>query len=206
VVAELEGGFTEGVTSARKATGHQMSLRKSTNDRRTEHEDEVEDPLSDVVLPGDPTPILFGLHELDFFETVCKYNGQLGRPWDGDKLAVLLDGLTEARELAKVIREASEHSQMAVLKESVRALIRKGYSITNIPLELDETLHDVAVALCNGRTSGAMTKWSESDWLAFESDIQSDMGATEVSETYDLSRTLVYRLRNLYDGKPGWKG
>jgi hypothetical protein len=51
-----------------------------------------------------------------------------------------------------------------------------------------------------------MTKWSESDWLAFESDIQSDMGATEVSETYDLSRTLVYRLRNLYNGKPGWKG
>jgi hypothetical protein len=157
-------------------------------------------------LPGDSTPILFGLHELDFFETVCKYNGQLGRPWDGDKLSVLLDGLTEARELAKVIREASEHSQMAVLKESVRALIRKGYSITNIPLELDETLHDVAVALCNGRTSAAMTKWSESDWLAFESDIQSDMGATEVSQTYDLSRTLVYRLRNLYDGKPGWKG
>lgn len=168
---------------------------------------ENEDPLSDVVLPGSPTPIMFGLHELDYFEAVCKYNGKLGRPWDGDKLSILLDGMTEAAEAAKAIRKASEDGPMAVDKESVRMLIRKGHSITDIPEMLGfEYLSDVVTALCNGRVSSSMTKWSEADWLAFEGDIHDGVGATELSRTYDLSRTLVYRLKNLYDGKPGWKG
>ena len=180
-----------------------MSLRKQNDG----NEVEVEDPLSDVVLPGEPTPILFGLHELDYFETVCKYNGKLGRPWDGDKLQVLLDGMTKAAEAVKVVRLAGLDGPMAVRKESVRELVRQGHSVSviHMMLGLDE-IEDTVIALLNGRASATMVRWSESDWLQFESDVRDGVGVTELSRAYDLSRTLIYRLKNLMDGKPGWKG
>lgn len=165
------------------------------------------DDLSDVVLPGEPVPIRYGLHELDNFKLVCKYNVRLGRPWNGDKLALLLDGLTKAKEAADLVRVAQEDGPLAVLKESVRELIRQGHSMTDIPEMLGlEHLEDAVLALCNGRVSAVMADWTISDWLSFESDIDKGVGATELSRTYDLSRTLVYRLKNLYDGKPGWQG
>lgn len=159
------------------------------------------------MLPGKPVPIRYGLHELDNFKLVCKYNVRLGRPWDGDKLALLLDGLTKAREAADLVRVAQEGGPLAVIKESVRELIRQGHSMTDIPEMLGlEHLEDAVLALCNGRVSSVMADWTISDWLSFESDIVDGFGATELSRTYGLSRTLVYRLKNLYDGNPGWQG
>jgi len=166
-----------------------------------------EDPLSDVVLPGDPTPILYGLHELDYFDAVCRYHGKLGRPWDGHKLSILLGEMSKAAEAVAVVRKASEESPMAVAKESVRTLIREGHSILDIPEMLEmKDLTEAVIALCNGRPSTKMASWNHRVWGEFEDDIVSDVGVTELSRTYGLSRTLIYRLRNLYNGKPGWSG
>lgn len=180
-----------------------MSLRKQTDG----NEVEVEDPLSDVVLPGDPTPIQFGLHELDFFEMVCRQNGQLGRPWDAEKLELLLSKLTQAAEAAAVVRKVEKDGPLAVRRESVRELIRQGQSVVDVHHELGlNSIEDTVFALCNGHPASSMAAWTEADWLAFESDIKDGVGVTELSLTYDLSRTAVYRFKNLYDGKPGWKG
>lgn len=166
-----------------------------------------EDSLSDVILEGEPVEINYGLHELDYFELVCRQNGQLGRPWDGDKLDLLLSGLTQAAEAAAVVRKVEADGPLAVRRESVRELIRQGGSVVNLHLELGlHSLEDTVHALCNGRPSSSMAAWTEADWLAFESDIKEGVGVTELSRTYDLSRTVVYRFKNLYDGKPGWKG
>ena len=184
-----------------------LSRKGRTAKTVTLHTTDAHDPLADVILPGEPVPIRYGLHELDHFEAVCKYNNKLGRPWNGKKLEALLDGLTEAAEAAQVVREASLTSPTAVEKESVRILIRKGHSIIDIPALLGiDSLFDVAFALCNGRMSGPMVHWTANDWLAFEADLDGEMGATELSRTHGISRTLVYRLKNLYGGKPGWKG
>ena len=142
-------------------------------------------------------------HELDGFSMVCKYK-DIGRPWTSAKLADLLEGLGQYAE-AKALLSNSTPERARI--ESVRELIRNGYSMIRIPDMLGLTLQEASIALFNGRTNQTVT-WDEDDWFEFESAVR-DATLTaskinEMKEKYGFGRTSLVALRNLYQGKEGW--
>lgn len=154
--------------------------------------------LCDVVVK-EPTPIRYGLHELDHAALVIKYKN-LGAPWDGEQLAKLLDGLDRAREAADMVRQYQlDPQKLSTYTQYIKSLVRKGQSMVDIPAIVGLSLEDTATALTSGRAT-RLALWNEADWLAFEADVLDGVGVREISRRHNLAASVSSRLVRLYRG------
>lgn len=153
--------------------------------------------LCDVVITK-PTPVNYGGHELDHAGLVMRYH-ELGAPWDGDKLAVLLDGLDRARAARDLLRDHElDPEHLSTYTDLVKELVIQGQSMIDIPSIVGLSLRETAAALMSGQVHAAITAWNAADWLAFEADALGPFTVRELASRHHIGKSVAHRLKGLY--------
>ncbi len=157
--------------------------------------------LCDVEV-RDVTPINYSPTDLDHADLVIKYK-RLGAPWNGKKLATLLEGLAVAadakRELDKIVESDTREFISAKHRRVLSLAMREAKSLVEAAVRLDLTLPEAVSALSRGRPA-PYWKWTEQDWLDFEEVIfeDDDLNVTQLGKSFGVSRQVAYRLLEAY--------